>query len=265
MGFHALGSLSEGCHGEQSEVVTDCSGDASTDGERELMPSFRMAAHPAAALEESIPSRRSCSRYPFSNVHAQTTETAVIRLQNLSLGDSPLDSDWSTQSWENGRCHVIPLHVDSGSTTNSGSRRFHTPVCGEIRKHCRERSPSPTPSVASTQSTTSTLSTVSSLAANNPRTRFLVFIKILFKCLDQANEPEFRDRAKEIVAECTRRNRMGDPKFTPLVEAVEKRLRAFVGETHWKKASILLRAFAAKQSECSSRRSMSHDDDCPTK
>lgn len=264
MGFHALGSLSEGCHGEQSEmaVVTDCTGDMSS--EHEHMPTFRIASHPSAALEESLPSKRSCSHYPLSTVHSQPTETTVSQLRNLSLGDSPLESQSSTRSWKTAPCHVIPLHVDSESTTNTASHRFHTPVHGENRTNCRERSPSPAPSVASTQSTTSTLSSVSSLAATNHRARFLVFIKILFKCLDQANEPEIRDRAKEIVAECTRRNRMGDPKFTPLVEAVEKRLRVFVGEVHWKKASILLRAFAAKQSECY-RQSTPHDDDCPAK
>jgi len=265
MGFHALGSLSEGCHGEQSEVavISDCPGEASS--ERDLVHSFRIASHPPAALEESLPSKRSCSHYPLSNAHlSQSTETTVNQLRNLSLGDSLLDSDSSTQSSNPGRYHVIPLHADSESTTRCAPHRYDTPTTVEFRTKCRERSPSPAPSVASTQSSTSTLSTVSSLAATNHRARFLVFIKILFKCLDQANEPEIRDRAKEIVAECTRRNRMGDPKFTPLVEAVEKRLRVFVGEAHWKKASILLRAFAAKQSECI-RQSVPQDDDCRTK
>lgn len=243
-------------------VVSGCAG--YTSSEPELRPTFRMASHPAAALEESLPSKRSCGNYQHSNVHSQAAETAVSQLRNLSIRDSPEESDLNTRSRRAVRCHVIPLHVDSGSTTNSAADRFRTPLNGEIRTNCRERSPSPAPSVASTQSTSSTLSTVSSLAANNHRARFLVFIKILFKCLDQANEPDIRDRAKEIVAECTRRNRMGDPKFTPLVEAVEKRLRVFVGEMHWKKASILLRTFAARQSECS-RQLVPQDDDCSTK
>jgi hypothetical protein len=77
--------------------------------------------------------------------------------------------------------------------------------------------------------------------AISQREHFLIFIKILFKCLDQANEPEVRNNAKKIVSECTRKNRQGDSNFTPLMEAVEKRLRGFVGEVQWRRALLLLR------------------------
>jgi hypothetical protein len=82
---------------------------------------------------------------------------------------------------------------------------------------------------------------VSSVAKE--REHFLIFIKILFKCLDQANNPQMRDRAKKIVAECTKRNRQGDPKFHPLMQAVELRLRGFVGEQLWRRSFLLLRHF----------------------
>ena len=75
------------------------------------------------------------------------------------------------------------------------------------------------------------------------RRQFLVFIKILFKCLDQANGPKIRDKAKKIVAECTKRNRQGDPNFHPLLQAVEFRLRRFVGEIPWRKSLLLLKYY----------------------
>ena len=84
------------------------------------------------------------------------------------------------------------------------------------------------------------------------REQFLLFIKILFKCLDQANEPEKREKAKKIVAECTRRNRAGDPDFSPLMEAVEKRLRGFVGEMLWRRAHLLLRHYVNKRNDATS-------------
>lgn len=83
--------------------------------------------------------------------------------------------------------------------------------------------------------------------AMSNREHFLILIKILFKCLDQANEPEVRSKAKQIVTECTRRNRQGDSKFTPLIEAVEKRLRGVVGEVHWRRARLLLRYYVNKR------------------
>lgn len=72
------------------------------------------------------------------------------------------------------------------------------------------------------------------------RENFLVFIKILFKILDQANEPETKSRAQRIVLECRRRSQAGDPNFMPLMDATEKRLRAFVGEAKWRRAHLFL-------------------------
>jgi len=66
------------------------------------------------------------------------------------------------------------------------------------------------------------------------REKFVVFVKILMKCVD----PKLRPRAKAVVTECTHRNRMGDSNYTPLQEAVERRLRGSVGELYWAKAKL---------------------------
>ena len=105
---------------------------------------------------------------------------------------------------------------------------------------------------ASSRGTAGVASSGESVASTNStirsqREQFLVFIKILFKCLDQANEPEVRNKAKRIVAECTRRNRLGDPGYAPLMAAVEKRLRTFVGEALWRRSLLLLRHYMAKK------------------
>jgi hypothetical protein len=42
------------------------------------------------------------------------------------------------------------------------------------------------------------------------------------------------DQAKFIVLYCTKRNRMGDSRCTPLVDALELRLKELVGESHWR-------------------------------
>eukprot|EP00339_Tiarina_fusa_P018829 CAMPEP_0117035838 /NCGR_PEP_ID=MMETSP0472-20121206/25430_1 /TAXON_ID=693140 ORGANISM="Tiarina fusus, Strain LIS" /NCGR_SAMPLE_ID=MMETSP0472 /ASSEMBLY_ACC=CAM_ASM_000603 /LENGTH=203 /DNA_ID=CAMNT_0004745431 /DNA_START=188 /DNA_END=796 /DNA_ORIENTATION=- len=65
------------------------------------------------------------------------------------------------------------------------------------------------------------------------RENFLMFIKILFKILEEAKEPETKTKAQRIVMECRRRSKQGDPNFNPMMEAVERRLRVFVGETKW--------------------------------
>jgi hypothetical protein len=72
------------------------------------------------------------------------------------------------------------------------------------------------------------------------RENFLFFIKILFKILDDAHQPLTKQRAKRIVLECRRKNQLGDPLFHPLMEAVESRLRRFVGEPTWRRAHLFL-------------------------
>lgn len=78
---------------------------------------------------------------------------------------------------------------------------------------------------------------------------FLIFIKILFKSLDQSDDVslETREAARAIVADCTRRNRLGDPNYRPLMEAVDQRLRRHIGERHWRKAHFYLQHFRSRE------------------
>jgi hypothetical protein len=59
--------------------------------------------------------------------------------------------------------------------------------------------------------------------------KFLLFTKILFRFLERSNNDQRLRQVKLIVADCTRRNRMGDINYTPLQFAVESRLRLIVG------------------------------------
>jgi hypothetical protein len=70
------------------------------------------------------------------------------------------------------------------------------------------------------------------------RELFLIFIKILFKCIERSSNGRLRLRAKAIVTECTRRNRMGDSNFSPLQGAVEIRLKEIVGDMFWNQAKV---------------------------
>mmetsp|Transcript_23207 Transcript_23207/g.55026 ORF Transcript_23207/g.55026 Transcript_23207/m.55026 type:complete len:215 (-) Transcript_23207:313-957(-) len=79
--------------------------------------------------------------------------------------------------------------------------------------------------------------------------QFLLFIKILFKILDQNHDVtvEKREAARAIVADCTRRNRLGDPAFIPLMAAVDARLRRHLGEQHWRKAHMYMRHYMNRE------------------
>lgn len=63
----------------------------------------------------------------------------------------------------------------------------------------------------------------------NENQRFVLFTKILFRLLEQSS-PQLVRQVKALVAHCSRRNRMGDPNYAPLQDAVESRLRYIVGD-----------------------------------
>lgn len=79
---------------------------------------------------------------------------------------------------------------------------------------------------------------------HSQKRRFAVFVKILFRELDRSEDrAELRDIAKSIVLDCTHRNRLGDPAYQPLMEAVDQRLRRHVGEVYWRRAHLYLQHY----------------------
>jgi hypothetical protein len=69
--------------------------------------------------------------------------------------------------------------------------------------------------------------------------KLVMLVKIVLKCLDKSGDPTLKSKVKAIVADCTSRNRMGDPAYTPLRDACKIRLRRTVGELHWSRVKRL--------------------------
>ena len=81
----------------------------------------------------------------------------------------------------------------------------------------------------------------------NQRTRLLVFIKIILKCLDY-EDPSLHLEAKQIVSDCTRKNRDGVPGYDSLSDAITRQLRVAVGEVHWNRAQNLMSHYMKSRS-----------------
>ena len=73
----------------------------------------------------------------------------------------------------------------------------------------------------------------------------LLFVHALIKCLDGTQSYKLRLQTKALVAECVKRNRMGDPNFSPLRESLEVRLRGLVGPIYWRQAQEYMRSYQA--------------------
>ena len=74
------------------------------------------------------------------------------------------------------------------------------------------------------------------------RSRFALFLKILFKRLENAGDTQVQQQAKRAVFVCTRRKKMGDSSFS-LVDTVEDQLRSIVGEEHWIRSHAYMRYY----------------------
>jgi hypothetical protein len=248
MGFHATSSISDGCNSksELTVAVTNTSCEANGDRDDHGIGHGRITCHPSEALEEVVKDKGFVpADCPKPKEELDVTESAKKQLDRLSLRDGAANvyrpNGCSLESSSHSLLS-IPSHPQRES---SEILRPLSPCCVALE----QRSASPARSVACSNACATTTTT----GFRSPRERFLIFIKILFKCLDQGNEPTVQQRAKKIIAECTRRNRLGDPQFSPLMEAVEKRLRGFVGEVHWRRAMLLLHHFSAKRIKAAAR------------
>ena len=73
------------------------------------------------------------------------------------------------------------------------------------------------------------------------RVEFALFLKIIIKCLEKSEQFFLLHQARLVVMTCTRGQKMGDPSFSPLSDAIEMRLKKLISEDKnnkdvWRKA-----------------------------
>jgi len=70
------------------------------------------------------------------------------------------------------------------------------------------------------------------------RELFFVFIKILFKCLDEDGvQTSLKSEAKRLVQECTQRNRTGTPGYEDLMESIHESLSTLLCDCYsWERS-----------------------------
>lgn len=68
------------------------------------------------------------------------------------------------------------------------------------------------------------------------RVEFALLLKILFKCLEKSKQYFLLRQARLVVMTCTRGQKMGDPSFSPLSDAIEIRLKKLISNNVWRQA-----------------------------
>jgi len=89
----------------------------------------------------------------------------------------------------------------------------------------------------------------SRLRRRHERTLFFMFLKILLKSIEQSGDRVLSQQVRSAILTCTRRNRMGDPHFSPLDKVLEEYLRQMVGELNWAKAKDYQRVYLTKKAQ----------------
>lgn len=138
---------------------------------------------------------------------------------------------------------------DSGETDGPSHHTVHIPTASLSSENQNKYLQSDITAVATTAMSAASLEDLPSQSSTVEvveRENFLMFIKILFKILEDAREPATRSKAQRIVMECNRRSKQGDPNFSPLMDALERRLRGFVGEAKWRRAHLFLHHYMKK-------------------
>jgi hypothetical protein len=87
------------------------------------------------------------------------------------------------------------------------------------------------------------------LRRRHERTMFFMFLKILLKSIEQSGDRVLSQQVRSAILTCTRRNRVGDPHFSPLDQVLKEYLRQMVGELNWAKAKDYQRVYLTKKSQ----------------
>jgi Cobalamin biosynthesis protein CobN and related Mg-chelatases len=106
--------------------------------------------------------------------------------------------------------------------------------------------PPPSSLSAGTSSSVPSTLTPEQKTSKERKEQFLMFTKVLMKYLEQ-KDPAMHTRAKEVIRDCARKNKEGNPAYSSLSASMQSHLKNLVGDLYWKKAQDYLRQYLATQ------------------
>ena len=81
------------------------------------------------------------------------------------------------------------------------------------------------------------------LQVRKRRRSFLVFVRIIIKCLEQSDDKHAAYEVKKVVTECIKSYRQGQLGCQCLVDIIEMRLQTAVEKNTWEEATEYLRKY----------------------
>ena len=144
---------------------------------------------------------------------------------------------------------VVPfptLKITCSLNTPLWSHQHYTSTLLEIKRRCHS------PNSNMTQLTIQSMMPISTISMTplspspseirrcqelQRRKHFCIFLKILSHNLSKTN-PSMKQKVKELVRLCTKKNREGDAMFADLMECVQERLLQLVGQRQWRQCLV---------------------------
>lgn len=173
------------------------------------------------------------SRYASSALPYHEEECPLSACQLSSLGATrELTASSYSSSWLNNTNESLTPIVSACSSPMTS--KSSVPVRLQARRRTKRNLPLP----------------LRKRSCHTPKERFAAFVAILLMYLDGGGSAKrnykLSVQAKALVAECCRRNRMGDQHFTPLQASLSERLYFLVGQSHWDRARAYLYIYLAR-------------------
>ena len=168
--------------------------------------------------------------FPFSELRK-----AIIPTKNMSkVSETDSVDHPSNPLLDQGRPTevgaTVPCEIDAGQSSTAADHHFCRQV-SQLDEAAQTNDGTAASSAAALQEDSSNFVRIE-------RETFLLFVKVLFKVLE--DDPRMRTQATNLVLQCRRRSQRGDPAFQPLMGVVERHLRMLVGETKWRRVHLLV-------------------------
>ncbi len=188
---------------------------------------------------------------PLKDIKAKTkniSSSAVLSQQRNNLQMQHMMSRQTAlpvqRNPQHNRQHPFRSTTNVATTPTSRARTSPAPSSSQQQQQQRQ------------QSQTSQTSSASSHDQKSRKERFLMFTRVLMKYLEQKDR-DMHAKAKEVIRQCAKKNKEGDPNYVSLSASMQSHLKNLVGDIYWKKAEEYLRQYLFGQY---SKDGMAHKD-----
>ena len=218
--------------------------------QNEKLKSLYKQSAPVASV---APAATTASRQPMQPQPHQTYQsqppTNTSANMAISIEPTPLTVIQGKPQGVSVPSHQHPMHNHNRSIQQQQQHPQQQPQQQQQQQLQRPSVPQRTPSSSYppyNRSGSSSSQADPHQSSKERKEQFLMFTKVLMKYLEQKDQ-SMHARAKEVIRDCAKKNKEGNPAYSSLSTSMQSHLKQLVGEIYWKKAEDYLRQYLHTQ------------------